>query len=723
MLIALHIDPKNWARLLGVWVAPPGSTDFPDCYYPEPGDGLEVGRGWMEGKDPKVAWSAFFWRLQQASPYSAYWSVREEPDTTALEGLFERLAVEVVESADALASAPPGKRFAVVVPGVTKHAPSPDELCARIGGPTSKFEPGQRLSTLCHFFADDNQLVVVARPDISAGDCDHALAWGLAYRGDRQLSLILPAELALPTRVRAPWFLPTVRLFTYEPGSALAEPLPMTTQESIRAFEGRTWNVDEPAVLGEKSLWVQAVLDWATIAPQVEKVERPSYVSWPVAGRQVLKITPGAKRLSIVAGVESSKTENWPTPVKVVLVDTPPDHVLHAIIAAAAGAAAARLAGHDSANREHQMQAALKPDQLQLAAGWRREFPAWRPGSNRAAYIDFLAADPVGRLHVVETKIGTDAMLVLQGLDYWLWCRANDAHARAALGATSTRPPVIDFVVAPTKPGREPISIYTAAQAEALHREIEWQFTVVDDPDTAHHVTPVGRYRLPANHSRAANTPPRWAVRLHQHTTKSASERGTTLVRTHSFPTATAALLPSALSTYERLSSLGRLHSHVPHVRSSQAFALNMLAPLALDAWTAIARHHTHDPEAVVTELPEFEYTDSLDSLAEATTASPHATQVDCLVRARLGSGRMHAMLIEVKLTEDNFSTCSALTSERNTRRHICAQPGPFGGDPAGCFQLGNHDREHRRRTTSPSVTPAVNQPAWAAGSATAPIK
>ena len=49
-----------------------------------------------------------------------------------------------------------------------------------------------------------------------------------------------------------------------------------------------------------------------------------------------------------------------------------------------------------------------------------REFPAWRPGSNRAAYIDFLANDAHGRLHVVETKIGADAMLVLQGLDYWL---------------------------------------------------------------------------------------------------------------------------------------------------------------------------------------------------------------------------------------------------------------------------------------------------------------
>ena len=63
-----------------------------------------------------------------------------------------------------------------------------------------------------------------------------------------------------------------------------------------------------------------------------------------------------------------------------------------------------------------------------------------------------------------------------------------------------------------------------------------------------------------------------------------------------------------------------------------------MLAPLTLDAWTEIARHLLDDPDAKVTEPAEFEYTDPHDSLGEATEASPYATQVDCLVRARLGT-------------------------------------------------------------------------------------
>ena len=455
MLIALHIDPENWARLLGIWVAPQGSTGFPECYYPEPGDGLEAGRGRMEVKGPTVPWSAFFWRLQQASPYSAYWSVREEPDTTNLVDLFEQLAVEVVDSADALASTPPGKRWTVVVPGVTKHAPSPDELCAQIGGPTTKFTPGQKLSTLCQFFADDDQLVVVARADIKAKDCDLALAWGLAYRGDRELSLILPVQLALPTRVRAPWLLPPVRVFTYEGASGVEEPPPLTQQESIRTFAGRTWDVDQPAVLGDKAAWVQAVLDWTTIAPQVDKVERPSYVSWHVAGRQVLKMIPTAKRLSIVAGVDSTKSENWPTPVKVVLHD------------AAAGRRAARdhrrrLERRRGTPRRSRHRQSRTPDASRARARSSSSSQPAGNGSSPRGDQDRTAphtstsspSDPSGRLHVVETKIGADAMLILQGLDYWLWCRANDAHANAALGATSARPPVIDFVVAPDQARR-----------------------------------------------------------------------------------------------------------------------------------------------------------------------------------------------------------------------------------------------------------------------------
>ncbi len=106
MLIALHIDPDDWSRLLGLWAAPDGADGFPDCFYPDPDEGREVGRGRMAVKAERVQWSAFFWRLQSASPYAAYWSVREVSDGSLPE-LYERLALEVAGSAKRLAAREP----------------------------------------------------------------------------------------------------------------------------------------------------------------------------------------------------------------------------------------------------------------------------------------------------------------------------------------------------------------------------------------------------------------------------------------------------------------------------------------------------------------------------------------------------------------------------------------------------------------------------------------
>ena len=231
----------------------------------------------------------------------------------------------------------------------------------------------------------------------------------------------------------------------------------MTEHDSIESFRSRTIGPPKVAALGDKSGWVQSVLYWADIAPDVD----------------------------------STKPENWDPAVNVILQGHAEDHVQHAIVAAAARAASARLAGIDSGHHEHKMQAALHPEQLGLESNWLREFPAWRPGSTHSAFIDFLAKDQRGRVHVVETRIGDDTMLVLRGLDYWLWCRAHVDETNRILGATSKRLPVISCVVAPTKTGGATISMNTAAQVEALHRDIEWRFVVVDKPDTAEGVHPL----------------------------------------------------------------------------------------------------------------------------------------------------------------------------------------------------------------------------------------
>lgn len=274
----------------------------------------------------------------------------------------------------------------------------------------------------------------------------------------------------------------------------VAEPSPLTQSESIDHY--RHWVEEAPAELDEKSAWVQPLLEWLRTVPGIDAVARNSYVAWHVHGRQVLKITPGKTRLTIVAGVDAQSEFHGKEPLKVTLNGPAPDHLILKLIAATALAAADRLEGVDNTHREHRLQSHLRPAQLGLRS-WKREFPAWRPGSDRSAFIDFLGVDDCGRINVVETKIGPDTMLVFQGLDYWLWSRANMAKIGTALHTSNSGAPTINFVVAPKEAGGQLISPYTAAQAEALHRTIRWQFVTMNDADTAKGLEVLAPFQLP----------------------------------------------------------------------------------------------------------------------------------------------------------------------------------------------------------------------------------
>lgn len=160
-------------------------------------------------------------------------------------------------------------------------------------------------------------------------------------------------------------------------------------------------------------------------------------------------------------------------------------------------------------------------------------------------------------------------------------------------------------------------------------------------------------------------------------------------------PSDAAAVLPSALSALTDIRSRGLAHRYVRHVRSSQAFALSLFAPLDGDGVRTVFAHLGHVVEEV--EAPFFEYEDTFDRLAEASKRSPHRTQVDVLLRGTTEDGRRVAALIEVKLGEPNFGTCSAFANPENTDRDVCGQPGLFGGEPDRCFQLNNHGYGHRQ--------------------------
>jgi hypothetical protein len=366
----------------------------------------------------------------------------------------------------------------------------------------------------------------------------------------------------------------------------------------------------------------------------------------------------------------------------------------HRAIHAASRACAARLANNDGTYPEHRLQSFLTATRLGLKPSLVREFPALRPPGGRAL-IDFCGVDNRKRLHVVETKVGHDTMLALQGLDYWIWATANLDLLADHFNIEKLTGVVIDFVTA-AKPGAarksaNGIGPYTPGQLEALSGAVTWKIWDVPAswttgafdliPHITRRVPPVPRV-----------TPPAWSPRLNAHLRASAPSL-------NAFPVTLSAhgqywshpilgLTNDAQLAYDLIEARGKVHKDLANVRSSQAFALNMLASLDESGRVALARNAGLDVVAVAE--PEWEYNDELDRLGEATPSSAHTTQVDALFVGTNAAGQRHLLLIEVKLSEPDFSGCSAWEAKGNDRLDLCAQPHPFGGEPAGCFQLRN---------------------------------
>jgi hypothetical protein len=184
---------------------------------------------------------------------------------------------------------------------------------------------------------------------------------------------------------------------------------------------------------------------------------------------------------------------------------------------------------------------------------------------------------------------------------------------------------------------------------------------------------------------------------------------GVTKVLLHASPV--AALLPAALPIYTDLVSKGLTHRWAMSPRSSQAFALNLFAPLRPPG--VLALFGLLGLPAAGVESPVFEYSDPLDRLEEARPNSPNKTQVDVLLRGVSPSGERLVALVEVKFTETDFGHCSAYDNPANPHRDVCRSAGLFGGEPARCFQLSNYGHGRRRYDELLASVP-VQQPSGA---------
>jgi hypothetical protein len=108
-----------------------------------------------------------------------------------------------------------------------------------------------------------------------------------------------------------------------------------------------------------------------------------------------------------------------------------------------------RRSGQDAGHREHLLQAAIGTDPSLLGVTHlRRELPAWRPRQrprSGRAFIDFIARDVDRVGHGIETKIGPDAQLGVQALDYWAWAEAHRAELAESIDADTNRPFELDI--------------------------------------------------------------------------------------------------------------------------------------------------------------------------------------------------------------------------------------------------------------------------------------
>ena len=545
-----------------------------------------------------------------------------------------------------------------------------------------------RVPSVFAWFADNDILLAVGRPGERQVDLDQALAYGIAEAGDRELVLVLPEGNEEPTRRRLPWLDVPVRLYTFT-GNGPPEPVPpLARTEVLDGYPDAL--VTESHDLGDRAEWVDRLVRWAAGTPELVAAHRRSYLAWHCRGRKVLGVRRSRGGLTVTAGVHSSKTDR--PPLSLELSAALPADGFHRVTAVASTAIVDRLTGADVANAEHELQERLA--QLHRRLRLRhlaREFPATRTGGERG-YIDFLAVGADRRLHVVETKIGPDPMLILQGLDYWIWASAHHdelvAHFTDQFDTDLDphAPPVIDFVLG-AKAGRYHHPV-TAAVVTALDGSIRWRFHTIDGWD--HEDTVIAS--APPRRAPDDGGTARYTGRLQRHLLAHAGDTVTRL----RFNEPGARILEPARAAYDDLAARGLTHGYVDHVRSSQAFALNLFAGLGASELAALWA--LIDPTVTQGHQLEFEYTDPDDDLGEAQTTRPHQTQVDVALRGRTGDGRHHVAFIEVKLSETAFGACSAFDLAANDTRHLCGQPGAWGGDPAGCFQLRNYTTADRRR-------------------------
>lgn len=345
---------------------------------------------------------------------------------------------------------------------------------------------GKGRSSRFVWFESDQQLTLVVGAQ-EKGYADLALATGLAEAVGRRLVLVLPEGWHEPTLQRWAWLRDDLDLSVYTHDGASVQQAERPTR--VRATELVVEERSHPALyLNTATPLVEELMRWAGDQPELDAAHRGDVRAWHCRGQRVLAIRRhGAGGVEVTAGID------WSDPAK-----RPPRHQvaddtavpLDALKTAVRAGIEARLQGEAAKHDEHWLQAVLRrnPQKLGLEQPVLRELPAWRPvGSTRASacrgrgYVDLAGLDATGALVLVETKLGADDMLVLQGLDYWIWAQANRDRLTRRLECHRNVPIEVAYCVG-EKAGQQPtLSRHAGGQLAALPSDMRWRLVSVRD--------------------------------------------------------------------------------------------------------------------------------------------------------------------------------------------------------------------------------------------------
>ncbi len=388
-------------------------------------------------------------------------------------------------------------------------------LAADAGLPTEPYKTAFPLPAWARFFAGDGALAVIVCGGEQWRTVEKALAYGVAHAHGRKLGLVLPDRKPgqprnplQATQVRAAFLDADIQLWTHDGETASPCELPDRTTACSLLQEGvlRGGELD----LMDLASLVRDLEEWADSQPDLTAHHEKSYRTWRCQGLILLSIQRRRTTLLVKSGVHHAKAA-WGRrlPAMLTLANRNLTSAeLELIKSRVRADIEAKLSGYPQGFREHQMQATLA--QYPAEVGWserprlEREFPARRPGGG-TAYIDFLRLGDDGTLHIVETKIGHDEMLVLQGLDYWIWAQANMRLLADHFKVPAISHVVIDYVVGPKDGKQNPadvtdpvLSPYAPAQLEVLDKDIDWQVHLCTGWATSNPaVTSLGAHMIP----------------------------------------------------------------------------------------------------------------------------------------------------------------------------------------------------------------------------------